>query len=183
MTPERWRSVKALFEEALALDASGREALLAAAADDDLRDQARRLLADHAAAEAAGFIEPPPVELDLAGTRLGPYRLEEAIGRGGMGVVYRARREGDVAQEVAVKLIGRFAVGLSLEQFRTERTILARLEHPAIARFIDAGSTPEGQPYLVMEYVRGRPITEHADFRSLDVPARLQLFRAVCTAT
>jgi tetratricopeptide (TPR) repeat protein len=182
MTPERWRSVKALFEEALVLDASGREALLAAAADDDLREQARRLLRNHAAAEAARFIEPAPVEPDLAGTRLGPYRLEEAIGRGGMGVVYRARREGDVAQEVAVKLIGRFAVGLSLEQFRTERTILARLEHPAIARFIDAGSTPEGQPYLVMEYVRGRPITEHADFRGLDVPARLQLFRAVCAA-
>jgi non-specific serine/threonine protein kinase/serine/threonine-protein kinase len=99
-----------------------------------------------------------------------------------MGVVYRARREGDVAQEVAVKLIGRFAVGLSLEQFRTERTILARLEHPAIARFIDAGSTPEGQPYLVMEYVRGQPITEHAARRRLDVPARLQLFRAVCAA-
>ena len=99
-----------------------------------------------------------------------------------MGVVYRARREGDVAQEVAVKLIGRFAVGLSLEQFRTERTILARLEHPAIARFIDAGSTPEGQPYLVMEYVRGRPITEHAARRRLEVPARLALFRAVCAA-
>ena len=119
MTPERWRRLKALFEEALGVSEEAREALLAAAPDDELRADVRRLLADHAAAQAAGFIEPPPVELDLRGSLLGPYRLEEAIGRGGMGVVYRARREGDVAQEVAVKLIGRFAVGLSLEQFRT----------------------------------------------------------------
>jgi tetratricopeptide (TPR) repeat protein len=182
MTPERWRRLKALFEEALGVPEQARDAFVAASADGDLRADVRRLLADHAAAEAAGFIEPPPVEPDLTGARLGAYRLEEPVGRGGMGVVYRARREGDVPQQVAVKLIGRFAVGLSLEQFRTERTILARLEHPAIARFIDAGSTPEGQPWLVMEYVRGRPITEHATARGLSVSARLELFRAVCAA-
>jgi serine/threonine protein kinase len=182
MTPERWQRVKDVFACALALPPEARGPFLEGLTDRELRREVERLLGDHVAAEASGFIEPPPREPDLQGTRLGPYRIAEPIGSGGMGVVYRALREEDVAQEVAIKVIARSTPGLSREQFRTERTILARLEHPAIARFIDAGSTTDGQPYLVMEYVRGRTITEYAAARRLGVPARLELFRAVCAA-
>jgi eukaryotic-like serine/threonine-protein kinase len=187
MTPERWSSIKALFKAALEVDAAARDRLLADSCGGDaaLRAEVQDLLDQHAAAERVGFIESPATlpEGGQEGLRLGPYRLQEMIGQGGMGSVYRAVREGEVTQRVAVKLITRGMEGRSARQrFLAERQILARLEHPAIARFIDAGTTADGQPYLVMEYVDGRPITAYADARGLDVKSRLALFCAVCAA-
>ena len=135
------------------------------------------------AAEAAGFIEPPPIEIDLTGARLGAYRLEEAIGRGGMGVVYRARREGDVEHEVAVKLIGRFAVGLRSSSSAPSGRSWPGSSTRTSRAVIDGGTTDEGQPYLVMELRRGP--AHHRVLRprtGWHVCARLELFRAVCAA-
>jgi hypothetical protein len=118
------------------------------------------------------------------GSRLGPYRLIELIGRGGMGEVYQAERADDhYHSRVAIKLVrvdhdpARVAW-----RFRSERQILASLEHPNIARLIDGGATEEGVPYLVMELIAGRPIDEYCDERHLTTSQRVRLFLQVCAA-
>ncbi|MEM8934733.1 MAG: serine/threonine-protein kinase, partial [Acidobacteriota bacterium] len=117
------------------------------------------------------------------GRRLGPYRLERSLGRGGMGVVYSATREDDYQQRVAIKLIQpeRLSV-LGLDRFVQERQILARLEHPHIARWLDGGTTDDALPYLVMEYVEGEPIDRHVGSLGLTIRERLELFCTVCEA-
>ena len=120
----------------------------------------------------------------MEGRRLGAYRITREIGHGGMGSVYLAARADDVFhKEVAIKIV---RMGLAnadlLRRFHQEREILASLDHPAIARIIDGGSTEEGLPYLVMDYVDGRPIDAWCDEHRLNVSERLTLFRAVCAA-
>ena len=120
----------------------------------------------------------------MEGRRLGAYRITREIGHGGMGSVYLAARADDVFhKEVAIKIV---RMGLAhadlLRRFHQEREILASLDHPAIARVIDGGSTEEGLPYLVMDYVDGRPIDAWCDEHGLNVSERLTLFRAVCAA-
>ena len=112
---------------------------------------------------------------------IGPYRLIRQIGEGGMGQVWLAEQTEPVTRRVALKLVraGRFDAAL-LSRFEAERQALAIMEHPAIAKVFDAGSTPDGQPYFVMEYVEGRPITEYCDARHLSLPERLALFMQVC---
>jgi serine/threonine-protein kinase len=118
---------------------------------------------------------------DLAGTRVGKYTIHGLVGKGGMGAVYRATREDDFRMEVAIKLLKRGTdTDATLERFRSERQILAGLQHPNIARLIDGGTTDAGLPYLVMEYVDGLPLLQHA--APLPVRRRLELFRAVCHA-
>jgi len=127
---------------------------------------------------------PMPDHEALLGVRVGPYRVKALIGRGGMGAVYLAERaDGQYHQDVALKLIrpGFQTVDL-LRRFRAERQILARLMHDNVARLLDGGMTDDGQPYLVMEYVDGVPITQFCDVRRLAVDARLHLFRTVCAA-
>jgi serine/threonine-protein kinase len=103
------------------------------------------------------------------------------IGRGGMGVVYRAVREDDFRMFVAIKLIKRGAdTEAALSRFRAERQILARLEHPNIARLLDGGATETGLPYFVMEHVQGAPLLQYA--APLSLRQRLELFRPVCSA-
>ena len=115
------------------------------------------------------------------GTRLGPWRLLHLIGRGGAGEVYLAERaDGAFQQRVAVKVMQRGAVA-EVARFQAEREILARLEHPGIARLLDGGVHPDGQPYMVMEYVEGQSLTEFCDARRLNLEARLKLFIEVCT--
>ena len=116
------------------------------------------------------------------GERLGCWRLSAVIGSGGMGTVYRAARDDrDFAQHAAVKVIAAGRVSRSSERrFREERQILARLEHPHVARLIDGGVTPDGSPYLVMEYVEGTPIDAWAE--GVDLRERLRMFRQVCEA-
>jgi serine/threonine protein kinase len=109
--------------------------------------------------------------------RVGPYRLVEQIGLGGMGEVYRGCRDDEYHQQVAIKLVR--AGGDSpfvLERFRTERQLLASFDHPNIARLFDGGTTSDGVPYFVMELIEGQSITEYCDRRALPVADRLKMF-------
>lgn len=116
--------------------------------------------------------------------RIGPWKIMDELGRGGMGTVYRAQRDdGSFVQTVAVKLIRAELVSAELRRrFDSERRILASLEHPNVARLLDAGTTAQGVPYLVLEYVAGEPIDRFCDLRALEVEQRLALFRLVCAA-
>jgi non-specific serine/threonine protein kinase/serine/threonine-protein kinase len=114
---------------------------------------------------------------------IGPYRLVRKVGQGGMGVVYEAEQERPIRRRVALKLV---KWGLDTEQFvarfETERQALALMDHPNIARVLDAGATPEGRPYFVMDFVAGVPITDYCDRERLDTAHRIGLFLAVCEA-
>lgn len=177
----------ALFVECLEKSPETRSAWLdeACAGQVPLRAMIERLLV--ADANASGFLEQPPpgmLRSDRRGERLGPFELLEPIGAGGMGQVFRARRvAGGFQQEVAIKL---FAAGYlsdaGLERFHNERQILACLEHPGIARVIDGGNARDGTPYIAMELVRGRRITDYCDDAALDLRQRLRLFCQVCKA-
>ncbi|HMM66827.1 MAG TPA: serine/threonine-protein kinase [Dokdonella sp.] len=124
----------------------------------------------------------PETELD-AGERLGAWRLVRRIATGGMGAVYLAERaDGHFEQVAALKMIRGIAGPAALEHFSRERQILASLQHLSIARLIDGGATPGGQPYLVMDYVEGEPIDAYCRSRGLDLDARLLLFLRVCEA-
>jgi serine/threonine protein kinase/Tfp pilus assembly protein PilF len=144
---------------------------------------------DLADTPVAGRIEPEragPAD-DSRGVRLGgrvgPYRTVELLGRGGMGAVYLAVREDDFEKRVALKVIKRgMDTDEIIRRFENERQILAQLEHPYIARLLDGGTTEDGLPYFVMEYVEGEPIDGYCDSRKLPVKARLQLFLEVCSA-
>jgi non-specific serine/threonine protein kinase/serine/threonine-protein kinase len=182
-----WERVKELFAGARELPIDRRPTWLAGHCGGDtlLRDEVERLLAHDAQAE--GFLEEPLVQgfgRSLAGLRLGPWRLEAEIGRGGMGSVFRAVREqAGFRQEAALKLIRESLLTDDvLARFEQERRILARLRHPGIAAFLDGGTTVEGLPWLAMEYVEGVPLDRFCEQHALDLSPRLELFRAVCVA-
>jgi serine/threonine-protein kinase len=125
---------------------------------------------------------PPPFAAHAAGDRAGAFRLAAPLGAGGMGEVWLAERcDGAVEQRVAIKFIRHARVGLA-ERFAREQRALARLAHPRIARFLDAGRSADGAAYLVMEYVDGAPIDAWCDARALDVAARIDLVLEVCDA-
>ncbi|GMU64055.1 MAG: hypothetical protein AMXMBFR36_03290 [Acidobacteriota bacterium] len=155
----------------------------------ELRREVESLLAAHA--DAAEFLERAlPAKRHSAGeelspgTRIGPFRVTGELGRGGMGTVHLAERaDGAYEQEVALKRI-RLGFGSELlrERFLRERRILARLEHPNIARLVDGGLTEDGWPWFAMERVRGTPILEHCDRLRLPIAARLELIDQVCRA-
>jgi eukaryotic-like serine/threonine-protein kinase len=189
VSPERWERLQSLFHAAVPLEAPAREEMLAAACggDDDLRAQVHRLLAAHE--RPGGIIELPVVadaqeEASAVGRRFGPYRAVRELGRGGMGSVYLGERDdGQFEQMVAIKVIKRgMDTGQVLSRFRAERQILASLDHPNIARLLDGGTTSEGQPYFVMEYIAGQPIHHYADAHALTVSQRLELFLEVAGA-
>lgn len=191
MTPERWQQVKSILEGALERTPEDRVGYLEAACgeDVDLRGEVDSLLASEAILD--DFIEEPLFDLHGPageewgeGVRVGPYRVLREIGRGGMGSVYLAdKADGDYEGQFALKVIRR---GMDSEEvlrrFRSERRILTQLDHPQIARVFDGGTTADGRPYFVMEYVEGRPITEYCDEENLSIPQRLELFLAVCSA-
>ncbi|MGD9905740.1 MAG: protein kinase [Vicinamibacterales bacterium] len=199
MTPERWRRLEALFDQTADLPPDAQAAHLARAAPDDpaLQADVLRLLthdrsrgADVAAAIDGVARLPVPADPaaladpTLTGRRLGPWRLLREVGRGGMGVVYEAVRDDDAFHKrVAVKVAAYAAFAPELQQrFAHERQILAQLEHPRIARLLDGGTTDDGVPYLVMEFVEGQPIPAYAAAERLTVPQRLALFLQVCEA-
>lgn len=195
MTPERWQEVKQLFQSVVEFDSGRRNELLAVACGGDnmLRKEVEALLASDE--QAADFIEQSAFDVaarvladrdaeSALGRCVGPYKITREVSRGGMGVVYEAARADDQYQQrVAVKLIKR---GVDTEdvlrRFRHERQILANLDHPNIARLLDAGTTEDGLPYFVMEYVEGEPIGEYCDRQRLPTTERLKLFRMVCSA-
>ncbi|MEZ4455372.1 MAG: serine/threonine-protein kinase [Gemmatimonadales bacterium] len=196
---ERFRQVDAIFDAALDRPESERAAFLDQACGDDaeLRRQVEEMLAsvDRAEAvlgeDAAEFASPvlsgDPTDDDpplVAGARLGPWQVVREIGRGGMGAVYLAERaDGEFELRGAVKVVkrGRDTAEI-LRRFRDERRILASLEHPNVARVLDGGSTADGRPYLVMEYVAGEPITAWCATRGLSDRARVEVFLPVCDA-
>jgi serine/threonine protein kinase len=197
MTPERHHQIRACYEAALALEPAAREAFLdrECLGDENIRPEVERLLS--ARERAPGFLADPllgaaPRAADpivnpaqgMEGRQLHAYRLIREIGQGGMGSVYLAERvDGAYTKQVAIKLVrpGMNSAEI-LERFRREREILASLDHPNIARLIDGGSTEEGVPYFVMEFVEGQPINRWCDDRKLNVSQRLELFRKVCDA-
>ncbi len=122
-------------------------------------------------------------EDSLLGKKIGSYQLEKLLGKGGNGVVYLAKRIDDFSKEIAIKIIPTFsATKANKDNFRRERQILARLEHENIARILDGGTTEDGTPFLVMEYVDGLPLDEHCRKENLSVNRRLLLFLEVCQA-
>jgi serine/threonine-protein kinase len=183
------RRIAELFDHVVELPVGERETWLSAACagDAELRAEIDRLL--RADARAGGFMERPPSDatalIDGAAEsplRFGAYRVVRSLGAGGMGEVWLAERgDGEFEQRVAIKQVAYPTPGL-LRRFRQERQILARLDHPNIARLIDGGVGADGAPYLVMEYVEGMPITAFASAHALDVSARLRLFLHVCEA-
>jgi non-specific serine/threonine protein kinase/serine/threonine-protein kinase len=184
MTPERWLTLKELFTRAMEAEGEARAALIEAA-DPTLRPELVKLLA--ASGEQSGLDRPlariNPVPSPMPDS-VGPYRLLEEIGHGGMGTVYLAERtDGAYQKTVAVKIIRR---GMDTEyvvsRFRHERQILAGLAHPNIAALLDGGQTKDGLPYFVLEYVQGEPLDRFCESRKLPVARKLQLFLSVCEA-
>lgn len=193
MDAERWQRLQDLFKAARAMPPSGRDAFIARAGADDpaLAAELKRLLANDAdtdtvpallAQAAQQLVDAGPPA--LAGRLLGPWRLVAHLADGGMGAVYRAERaDGQYEQPAAVKLLRTDRVSADArERLAQERQILARLQHPNIARLLDGGTTPEGQPYLVMAHVDGEPIDTWCHARGLSTEARLRLFLPVCEA-
>lgn len=191
MTGERIEILMEIFDTAQGLPPAERAEYLASACagDEELRSEVERLLRSHEHVEAEEFLagpalpEPNREAAGLLGRQIGPYKLLRELGSGGMGIVYLAVRADDVYQkEVAVKLVPGMQRENAVRRFKQERQILARLDHPNIARLLDGGTTEEGWPYVVMEYVDGAPITEYCDRRRLNLTERLKLFRTVCAA-
>ncbi len=193
MNPERWQQVKEIFQAAIEHSPVERAAYLAesCAADAELRREDERLLRSDE--KASQFIERSVFDVGAEylrgggdglpeGQRVGRYELVREIGRGGMGAVYLARRaDKEFEQLVAVKLVKRgMDTDSILLRFRSERQILANLHHPNIAALIDGGTTDDGLPFLVMEYIEGVPLTVYANSHKLSIGERLKLFRAIC---
>jgi serine/threonine protein kinase/Tol biopolymer transport system component/Tfp pilus assembly protein PilF len=194
---ERWTQIKNLFESAMSQDLSERDSFLKfqCGSDEDLRREVQSLLSAY---ESTGdFLENPYFELKSfaktldnggvsqpIGSRIGAYRIEEQIGHGGMGAVYLATRADDeFRKQVAIKLIRVGAADeTAIRRFRNERQILASLEHPYVARLLDGGTTPDGLPYFVMEYVEGRSLVQYCLLHSLPEKSRLELMLKICSA-
>ena len=210
MDPTRWRQIEALLDAASGVAPEALDAFLdarcrteAGAPDPALREEVRRLLAlddeadgffgglrdatlggDGAAGgiRADGALGSPALD-DLVGGTVGRYRVEARVGTGGMGAVYRARRaDGTYERPVALKVV---RPGLAADvgpRFDRERALLGSLDHPHVARLLDAGALPDGRPWLAMEFVEGEPITAYADARGLGVEDRIHLLLQVCDA-
>jgi serine/threonine protein kinase len=191
MPGSAWGRVEALFDEAAALEPGERAAFLSRACGDDLEIRAEvesLLVADARAGRFLGrpalSAGPPPMPPTLVGRRVGQYRVEAKLGQGGMSTVYLAVRADDAYQQsVALKVLGHGADRSDLwARFRAERQILASLDHPGIARLLDGGTTDDGRPYLVMEYIEGAPLDRYCDEHRLGLDVRIDLFRQVCAA-
>lgn len=186
MDASQWARVNEVFHRALELEGEARAQYLAEACGDDaaLLGEVRSLLA--ADAQASGFLATPAAAAptEEAPQAIGPWRVVRELGRGGMGTVYLVERaDGAFTMPAALKLLRR---GLDtddlLARFRDERQILASLEHPNIARLLDGGATPDGRPWLAMEYIEGTTLLDYAKAHALDVPARLALFKKLAAA-
>ncbi|HEU0122621.1 MAG TPA: serine/threonine-protein kinase [Bryobacteraceae bacterium] len=192
LSAQQWAQVEDLFAEAFDLPAAEQQLFVCRKADDAVvRAEVLSLLGvKESGFDLQGAISSAAAKLcesrDLAelqpGHRIGDYRIEKLLGRGGMGAVYLTHREGrEFSQRVAVKVL---AAGMHsphmLERFRQERLILARLEHPNIARLLDGGETADGQPFIAMEYVDGRPL--HHACEGMAWEQRISLFLKICGA-
>src|SRR5678815_5338042 len=186
LSPERWHSLEAGLDEVLDLPPDRRPAYLAGLRqrDPDLAADLESLLEEQRTADREGFLESGPGlpgAATLAGQTFGPYMLVSLLGEGGMGEVWLAEQREPVRRDVAIKIVKQ---GMSTAQvvarFEAERQALALMDHSAVAKVFDAGATPLGRPYFVMEYVRGVSITQHCDAHRLTTRERLELFLRVC---
>ena len=186
MTSEHWQKVKSLLENALEIAPESRSTFLDEIPDADLRREVESLLEFEAADELdqSAFSVVVENSKSLIGTQIGRYKIVRELGIGGMGAVYYATRaDGEFEQQAALKVIKRgMDSDAVLRRFLTERNILASLTHPNIAHLIDGGTTEDGLPFFVMEYVEGVSIVKYADEHKLDLVERLDLFREVCAA-
>jgi eukaryotic-like serine/threonine-protein kinase len=198
MTPERWRQVEEIFQAALDLLPEERTKYVLEACGDNatLRRDVESLLLQHDSAgelleqNAYGNTELGVLgsliedEDPMIGRRLGAYRVEKEIGRGGMGAVYEAVRvDNEFNKRAAIKLVKRgMDTDFILRRFRKERQILAALDHPHIAGLLDGGTTDDGLPFFVMEFIQGQPLYTYCDSRQLSIVDRLKLFRPICDA-
>ena len=181
----QWEKAKELFEAALQREPSQRGEFLreACGQDQSLVAEIESLLSAYARSDGlsehpwAGEVKQEAQPLQS----IGPYRLVKKIGEGGMGQVWLAEQSAPLQRQVALKLIraGMYDDSL-LRRFQAERQSLALMDHPAIAKVFDAGATPDGQPYFVMEYVPGEPITEYCDHKKLNIRERLEIFIKAC---
>lgn len=199
MTPERWRRIQQLFEEASALPAGDRTDWLVerCGGDRTLAQEVQEMLdadaggatlLDNVGAAALEYVEDrhevTVSALSSGDLRAGPYRLISQLGRGGMGTVFLGERDdGMYEAQVAVKVLHPgLDTSFFLKRFQRERQALARLQHPNIARILDSGTMSRGQPYIVMELVRGVPITRYCKDRQLGIEEILRIFLDVCRA-
>ncbi|MCP9495265.1 MAG: protein kinase [Pyrinomonadaceae bacterium MAG19_C2-C3] len=209
MSPEHWKQVEKIFHSALELPKDEREQFIGEACAQDLmlRANVEDLLEHHDS--AGSFLESPALGSNappffapagretqviedtpedshnsMSGRRVGAYRIVREIGRGGMGAVYLAVRADSAYQKrVAIKLVKRgMDTDFILRRFRNERQILASLDHPNIARLLDGGTTDDGLPYFVMEYIEGQPLYDYCDNHKLTTSERLKLFCQACSA-
>ena len=200
MEPDRWQRIERIYHEAMQCDPVERDSLLetACSGDTGLRVEVESLL--HYGDRPADFLERPAMEVmaqvlsedlrtselksSMIGARIAQYRIIDKLGAGGMGDVYRAVRADDQFEmQVAIKLVRQgLETDASEARFRRERQILASFEHPNIARLFDGGTTHQGHPYFVMELVEGKPIDVYCDEMKLEITARLDIFRSVCSA-
>lgn len=192
MNPDRWKRVEEIFLAAVEKPGGERTRWVdeACAGDDELRSEVYSLLAsDDQVSDTfvGGKVHNAVVSFGQKGPgvqRVGPYELIRELGRGGMGTVYLARRADDQYQnEVAVKLVRPgMDTDFILARFRRERQILASLDHPNIAKLLDGGTTPEGLPYIVMEYIRGERINDYCKSHAPGIEDRIRLYLDVCSA-
>jgi eukaryotic-like serine/threonine-protein kinase len=200
MTPERWERIRSVVERALEAEPNQRTALLdkACSSDPSMRHEVEALL-DLGKDVASSFLESPPEmddawmsDIDAASSAHGlhagqvfaeRFQLLRKLGEGGMGQVWLSEQTSPVRRQVALKFIRAGMYDESIvKRFQAERQSLAMMDHPSIAKVFDAGTTPQGQPYFVMEYVPGLPITEYCDQKKLKIPERLELLILVCEA-
>jgi predicted Ser/Thr protein kinase len=190
MTPEQWRQVKELLADALEMDAPRREAFVVALCERDPRagHEVERLLAGHESSD--GFLEATgdrgfdALTEPVPGQRIGGYEILREIGTDGMGTVYLAEHAGERdRKQVAIKVM-HAQPGMSevARRFRLERRVLAALRHPNIAPLLDGGTTVDGRPYLVMEYLRGETMNVWCESHQPDLRARVSLIRQICEA-
>lgn len=192
-TRATWLRVKSIVGEAVEHAPAERAAVVdrLCGSDGVVRAQVESLLAAHDLAEkesgsAGPTIQVPPaggVSDHAPGDSIGRYKLLERIGEGGFGAVFVAEQTEPIRRRVALKIV---KLGMDtravVARFEAERQALALMDHPGIARVLDAGATPTGRPYFVMELVKGRPITDYCDAEDLSIPARLRLMLCVCRA-
>lgn len=195
MDSDNWQQIKEIFQSAMELPSAKRQTFLKTKCGDDesLKSEVEAML--EANDEIGDFIVAPALssirdfvadesKQTRIGQKIGAYKIEKEIGRGGMGAVYLGTRaDADFEKKVAIKLIKRgFDTDEIISRFRYERQILARLDHPNITRLIDGGATDDGLPYLVMDYVEGLPLTKYCEEKRLSIEERLQLFLPICAA-
>ena len=189
MTPERWQRIQEILDLAVEAPRERRQEIVAAACEGDLnlQQEVENLL--DATDEVGDFIEDPLWNLNDPGQgpgspnipdQIGHFRIERLLGRGGMGDVFLASREGDYSQRVAIKVVREGYRADALSRFYNERQILANLQHPEIARLLDGGALPDGRPYFVMEFVEGEPIDQYCTRHGLSIRERIELFNRVC---